>query len=579
MKSFFFFTFILCVQTFAQTLSYSKFDSGKHPQTQSSLTITSPFGSLPSCGYYLAIATVKNEGSSEQTWTLSTTSSSNSYRLDAASKTTAEFSLTCPAKQTKTYHLRVPVHNADGSNYYNYSAHLGSYGEENSLRFKIQHKNWERYHNLTGQHADDFPATLITNKAVKLNPEAIGEEFSERASLLKPELLTDDLLILKSYEVICLTSDEWNLLNASLQDTILKWMELGGHLIFFETKSKLDLTKFNKFTSQKAGSNPHGTPYGLGAYLVTSPMNTDTDTDEEKELLYFLSTYESDSPLHNNGMLRGWTLSSEFGKHGESALLIILILIAFAVAVGPLNFYVFAKQGRRHRLFYTTAAISAISSVVLISIIFIKDGIGGEGLRLVHKEIDSESNTAFVMQEQISKTGLLLGTAFNVDESCDIIQLNHNNEASLSIAQTDKGIACSGDFFQSKSRQGQLVVANQISQEKFELRKEGDKLYVTSTFSYAIGEFYYLDDKNTVWKAENLKTGGEIQLSKMETQEYYEKLETLTKSCSTYMVDTIKTLSDRPNSFIAYSDKAKGIETHPSISWETEALYTGILKP
>ena len=579
MKLFLFLNLLLLSHLLAQTLAHRKFDSGKHPETQSSLSINSAFGALPSSGYYQAIVTLKNESNEEQTWTVNTSSSANSYYGGKSSETTSEYSLSCPAEQTKVYHLRVPVHNADGYAHYNYASSLSSYSEENNLNFEIKHKNWELFHNISSQHSDDFPNLLITNNTVKLNSATIGEELIERASLFKPDLLTDDLLVLKGYEVICITSDEWNQLSGQKQETLANWCEQGGHLVFYEQKSKVNLDKLDKPKYQSIHTNHVGTSYGLGSYFIKPPFKGKPNEDAQFQTLLFLANYDSYHPLHSNGMIGGWKLSQEFGKQRESTIPIILILILFAVAVGPLNFYVFAKQGRRHRLFFTTAAISAISSVVLISIIFIKDGVGGEGIRLVHKEIDSSSNTSLVTQEQVSKSGLLLETSFEIKEPCTVVQLNHHDDHSLNIQQTEQGVLCSGDFFQSKSRQGQLLIANQISQEKFEIRQEGDKLYVTSTFSNPIDSFYYTDKKTVSWKADNLKTGGEVQLTQVDSEEFEAQLTSITESCSSYMSSSILTLADRPNSFVAYSSQGKGIETLASISWKTQALYTGRLQP
>ena len=47
---------------------------------------------------------------------------------------------------------------------------------------------------------------------------------------------------------------------------------------------------------------------------------------------------------------------------------IAAILIAFGIIVGPVNLFVIARQGRRHRLFWTTPLISLIASLLLIAL-------------------------------------------------------------------------------------------------------------------------------------------------------------------------------------------------------------------
>ena len=67
----------------------------------------------------------------------------------------------------------------------------------------------------------------------------------------------------------------------------------------------------------------------------------------------------------------------------------ILVLIAFGILVGPVNLFVFAKSGQRHRLFITTPIISVGASLLLIVLILFQDGFGGRGSRLLLMEVRS----------------------------------------------------------------------------------------------------------------------------------------------------------------------------------------------
>ena len=89
------------------------------------------------------------------------------------------------------------------------------------------------------------------------------------------------------------------------------------------------------------------------------------------------------------------------------------MLVLFGILVGPVNLFVLAKSGRRHRLFITTPLISLGASLLLILLIIFQDGFGGRGMRRVLMEVrpDAGQNAAFLHQEQIARTGILTGTA------------------------------------------------------------------------------------------------------------------------------------------------------------------------
>ncbi|NIP92090.1 MAG: hypothetical protein GWO24_00865, partial [Akkermansiaceae bacterium] len=69
----------------------------------------------------------------------------------------------------------------------------------------------------------------------------------------------------------------------------------------------------------------------------------------------------------------------------------------------------------RHRLFITTPLISLGASLLLVVLILFQDGFGGSGQRVTLMEIGPE-NTAYLSQEQIARTGVLLKTGFTTTE-------------------------------------------------------------------------------------------------------------------------------------------------------------------
>src|SRR5690606_21574539 len=82
-----------------------------------------------------------------------------------------------------------------------------------------------------------------------------------------------------------------------------------------------------------------------------------------------------------------WPLQQSYGSQEFRYGLFIGVLVLFAIIVGPVNLFVFAKVGKRHRLFITTPIISLATSLLLVGLIILQDGFGGSGFRRVLMEV------------------------------------------------------------------------------------------------------------------------------------------------------------------------------------------------
>jgi hypothetical protein len=77
---------------------------------------------------------------------------------------------------------------------------------------------------------------------------------------------------------------------------------------------------------------------------------------------------------------------------------------------------VFAGRGRPSRIFWTTPVISLVATAFLLGLMFFRDGVGGSGARRTLVLLDPDRNSMAVLQEQFSRTGILLGRSFPIRE-------------------------------------------------------------------------------------------------------------------------------------------------------------------
>ncbi|MCB1087772.1 MAG: hypothetical protein KDM63_12050, partial [Verrucomicrobiae bacterium] len=212
-----------------------------------------------------------------------------------------------------------------------------------------------------------------------------------------------------------------------------------------------------------------------------------------------------------------WPLHQLFGTKSFNPLLVVLLLIAFGVIVGPVNLFVLAKPGRRHRLFITTPIISLVASLLIMLLILFSDGIGGSGRRLVLAELQpgASEKRLYVTQEQISRTGVMIGTAFEMAEPVFLSPVilppsewNRMNASKHPIAAYSlTGNVFRGDWYQSRSEQGHFLQTVQPTRSRVELQaaspdgKQAPKLF--SSLEFPVDELFYRDELGMVWKSTN----------------------------------------------------------------------------
>ncbi len=96
--------------------------------------------------------------------------------------------------------------------------------------------------------------------------------------------------------------------------------------------------------------------------------------------------------------------------------LVGMILLPFALIVGPLCLWYWAPVGKRQRLFYLIPAISLIFFALIALCILLDDGTGGRGERTALILVNQEDNTALILQNQICRTGIITGSSFTLPE-------------------------------------------------------------------------------------------------------------------------------------------------------------------
>jgi hypothetical protein len=494
-------------------------------------------------------------------------------------QTTSSFNFTASGGKTVTRDILVPL-SPPGRSYggTNVESTLGgSMGRaSNTIRSTLDYK----------RPAVLLSEALFTPNASSLDSAASAKGGSSRGSTefaakFDPKQLPDDWLAFSGYDSLIMTDGDWTNIPPGGRNAILSWLRLGGQLVIYSTGSA---------TVASLGI-PVETSFGN---VVIRPVSSDLKLDAPAvvKLVTGNATKPQQISLQSD-FQKSWPLQNLFGAQTFRYALFITVLIAFGILVGPVNLFVFAKSGQRHKLFITTPLISLGASLILIALIIVQDGFGGNGMRRVLMEVrpDADANAAYLHQEQFCRTGVLTGSRLTIDTPSTFQPVaiaasrwarytdGSGAKGSFNLQPADGKLQASGDWFQSRSEHGHVlsaVVATRGRIEKTDTPGTG-----LSTFEFPIDTLFYLDEAKQWHRAEAITAGKRFNLTPVENSMVDPSLATEINAFAARNKQFLKTATKRPGHFIAITTQAPGIDTNPGIKWkETHTVITGpIISP
>ena len=567
------------------------------PKTNTRVEAVALF-SRPAPGGFLPVRiTVNNPADQDGKIGIDTTCSAGGYGDEA--RLSSSFSLDIPAGKATRHDILVPCNTllnfgrGDGS--ISVTTGLsGSFGSESGA--------------LSANYSEDQPAILLSEPLYTPNASMLDAGMSSSGSRhmaetfagkFDPREMPEDWRAFSGYDGIGMTDTDWGVLPPGTRNAILRWNRLGGQLVIYTLSSSSDFSTLGISSSAK-GVHEADRSFGditlvpIEPGLKLDPANTISLFTKPSKLPTLNSSVRSD-------FTGAWPLKGEFGEQRYNYALFILILVAFGIVVGPVNLFVFAKSGRRHRLFVTTPIIALATSALLVTLIILIDGFGGRGVRISLMEVrpDDGENSAYIFQEQISRTGVLLGGAFTVPEPAAItpVVLDSNQWARLTDQNWGSGmryeaqlrdgkLEVDGDWFQSRSEQGQLIRAIVPTRGRIEARSTAGPPSFLSTFDFPIETLFYRDDSGGCWRADKIERGKAFTCAEVQPPEMAGFVSNAAASLSARSRKALlrgsgTSLADRKGHFIAVTDAAPAIETLKGIKWQQSRTYiTGpIAKP
>ena len=570
------------------------------------LRISSLLDELPTSGYYSIRVYINNDAKINRTWRFNFVST-DSDPPSEGNELRSSFSVPCDAKSSTQIDLMVPL----------VTIYRDSYGASAILEIEVQApaplpNSHER---IETEVEESWPSVMIGEELYTRNGNALEHAVSssisggstsppgisgrhrggyagagslEFGAAFDPKSMSNDWRAYSGYDACLLTENEWEDLPVGAKTALLKWNRMGGALFIYTRDSSTTLATLS---IDKEGTEQRSADLGWGTIRLKLLLRDGLlPPDETVKMVLDSVNLTGGNRLHNlrNNFRSSWPLQTAFGSKTAHIFFFIFILIIFGILVGPVNLFVFARAGRRHKLFITTPIISLGASALLVVLILFQDGLGGRGQRIILHEVGPD-NSAYLSQEQIARTGVLLNTSFTTSDHGYLSPVmisnsrwarvtldNEGGRGRYNVALEEDGLKVTGDWFQSRSEHGHIFETIRPSRGRINLVSTGSAPVVNSTFEFPLETLFYRDAKDDLWRADDVQQGRNTTLNSVTSALFDGWFKSEAARFAAKNKERLNLMETRSTRFFATSSKAPGIDTLDSLNWsETRTFLTG----
>ena len=382
------------------------------------------------------------------------------------------------------------------------------------------HQTWQSLGTVTSSTGiPSTPSTADTHRRVltlaagkRLLEVRPGFSSDLTQSEVDPATAPEDWRGWSTLREFVLTDDDWTAMPAPSRRAMLEWIALGGHTILLTADPDGErLDRLGLPARQADGHRRVGA--GEIIPLADSALRPSTDDPLADEFAGVIERPAGwlDFPWSGAGLSR----SAGFGERDLPVAAILVFLALLATIAGPVNILLFAGRGRPSRIFWTTPVISLVATAFLLGLMFFRDGVGGAGARRTLVLLDPDRNTMAVLQEQFSRTGILLGRSFPIREPSWMLPQLTDSFAMSTIGMSRSAGSFvevnderrTGDWFSSRSDQAFTLQAMRPGRGRIELLGPPDAPEVLSSLDVPLARLFFLDDDGRWWKTGPLDAG------------------------------------------------------------------------
>ena len=525
--------------------------------TEAKIVVSSCFNNLPFCGYAPIAVHISNDSARAQRWKFQF--QSPVYFYIGTNSMTFQTELEVPSKSARTFKLLVPLACRGTETYFNPLGVTvsGPWTNGSSMQQFTAKRSGKPVspfvvmsESLASRYWSQIEKTLDASK----------KDFA--GTRCDPKEFPDDWRALIGIAGLWITGDELRLLSSGQRGALHDWVCRGGALFICG--------------GVEEDAQFHSTGFGKVSALPNDMVNVDQTVAEINEL-------EPTSLQHQLTQSYGadWKAAADLGAVTLSAPLLIGFMALFATVAGPVNIFVFAGRARRHRLFWTTPLISIAATALLLLLIVLQDGFGGSGRRVALVYVSPAERQDVVLQEQGSRTGVVLSSSFRTRDPCFIAPIVLGTPRSAPKRQYQNSEThFSGQWFVSRSLQSHWIESIAPSRAGIVMADAGqiDSLkgapIIVSNISGVLEQVCFRDENGHGWSARNVHTGQRVTL-----ESNAEMPDLLPLEAGARLRTMWERVNENKNYFYAITrNNTALVATLPSIRWKSDqVIYTGPL--
>jgi hypothetical protein len=505
----FFLFFILCSVLIAPRAGFSGvvFSPTMDATSHVDIRLESWLETAPNFGFVPVTIRIRNGDSQVHTWVLS---SSNGYGIGGGCRADAEMTVEAGRDGERVIYAPVTAHTDRGYYYGALSFTVSGYGVDSSAAGSVTHTSGyggtrTEYIGmskmLASKHWSSLKNRLNTSKAAARS-DLEGSEVDMAAA---PE----DWRGYSGLAQLWMEESEWMGMRPLAKAAMLDWVAMGGRVYVLAS----DGSEARAKELGLPGKINDARRYGAGEIVLIVWDGKGMRLDDMAREIRRADTNGMCSQL--GGYDKAWDLRDLAGNLSLKSGLIFGFIAIFGILVGPVNLFWLAPAGKRQRMFWTTPLLSLAGSVLLVAIMILQDGIGGSGARLTLAILQPEQKRLAIMQEQVSRTGVLLRRSFPIAETgwmqplelAKATGFNPLRENRYTFTETET--SRQGDWFASRSVQAHLLETVRPSRAAIELlaAAAGQPPSVLSNIESSLKILFIVDESNAVWMAEDVGTG------------------------------------------------------------------------
>src|SRR4051812_6508518 len=438
----------------------SVFSPTMTPNSHVDIRLESWLEALPSHGFVPLTVRIQNGTSQEQTWKIT---SSNGYGMGGGGLNST-VSMTVEAGRSGERVIYAPVTAQTSSGYYYGTLNLSvsGYGVSPGVAGSINHPG--SYGGgrtgyigmgraVAANHWSALRNKLTTSGAARPGTTRSELDGSEVDMAAAPE----DWRGYSALAQLWMDESEWLAMRPAAKAAMLDWVAMGGRVYVLTAEN-------SEARAQQLGLPPQVGDirrHGIGGIVLMGATKGSVSLDTMVNEIHRSDTSGLRTQLE--GYDNPWGLRKLAGELSLKSGLIFGFIAIFGILVGPVNLFWLAPAGKRQRMFWTTPLLSLGGSLLLLAIMVLQDGIGGSGARLTLGILQPEQKRLAIMQEQVSRTGVLVGRSFPIGEPGWMQPLELSHAGSINPLRenrylyTETDTMRKGDWFSSRSVQGHLL--------------------------------------------------------------------------------------------------------------------------